>query len=126
MPEPENPTPAIKFPVRPAAGAAPSLSLRRRSVSGTRGPFAISEASAAARESIKALVSATRAPFGPGAQADVSHVAELEKSLRQLELTLAERERLVEENEARLNDRERDLAEMEALLMAREKLAAAS
>src|SRR6187455_1943700 len=101
-----DPTP-IKFPA--ANPSAPgSLSLRRRAAL-TRAPFAMSEAAAAARESIKALVSATRAPFG-GVAPETVKVSELERTLRQLELTLAERERLIEENEARLADQERDLA----------------
>src|ERR1019366_6567122 len=106
----------IRFP------AAPALSLRRRPI--TRSPFEVSEASAAARESIKAVVSATRSPFAGGATN--AQAAELERTLRQLELTLAERERYLADNEARLADRERDLAEIEALLFAREKLAAAA
>jgi hypothetical protein len=115
----------IKFPVRPSS-AAPNLSLPRRRTSATRSPFHVSEASAAARESIKALVSATRAPFSRGAVAEPATIAEIERSLRQLELTLAERERLLAENEARLLERERDVAESEALLIAREQLVAAT
>ena len=119
-------SPQIKFPVaRGTGGAVGSLSLPRRRTA-TRSPFDVSEASAAARESIKAIVSATRAPFvGTGTAAN-SPVAELERSLRQLELTLAERERSITDMEARLADRERDLAETEALLLAREKLINAS
>jgi hypothetical protein len=112
----------IQFPVAKPA-AAPSLTLRRRSA-GARGPFEVSEASAAARESIKAIVSATRAPF-PGGGPPASKVAELERTLRQLEIKLEERERVAADTEARLADRERDLAESEALLVAREKLIAA-
>src|SRR4051812_6781492 len=106
---------------RPGASGGPSLTLPRR-----RSAFAISEASAAARESIHALVTATRAPFGatPGPEHD--RVAELERTLRQLELNLAERERIVGETELRLAERERDVAETEALLVAREKLMAAA
>lgn len=121
MPEPGQ----IRFPgARGSGGAVPALTLRRRPVA-TRSPFAVSEASAAARETIKAVVSATRAPFGSAAPAN-AQAAELERTLRQLELTLAERERAIEEGEARLADRERDVAEAEALLFAREKLLAAS
>src|SRR6185436_17792034 len=118
-----DPTP-IKFPA--ANPSAPgSLSLRRRAAL-TRAPFAVSEATAAARESIKALVSATRAPFGGGGAAEGGKLGDLERALRQLELKLAERENLIEENEVRLADQERNLAELEALLLAREKLIAAS
>jgi hypothetical protein len=54
------------------------------------------------------------------AAAEAAKAAELEKTLRQLELVLAERERAIAEAESRIADRERDLAEMEALLLARE------
>jgi len=121
MPEPAQ----IKFPVPRRSGGAPPLSLPRRRVA-THSPFEVSEASAAARESIKAIVSATRAPHVGGVVSAGAQVAELERSLRQLELTLAERERAVAEAEARLADRERELAETEALLIAREKLTAAA
>src|SRR6185369_17636557 len=99
MPDP-TPTP-IKFPAaNPSAPGA--LSLRRRAAL-TRAPFAVAEATAAARESIKAIVSAaTRPPFGNAAGADSLKLTDLERTLRQLELTLAERERLIDENEARL------------------------
>jgi hypothetical protein len=122
--DPMNESGQIRFPsARGSGGNVPVLSLRRRPVA-TRSPFAVSDASAAARETIKAVVSATRAPFGSAKPNPQS--AELERTLRQLELTLADRERSLEEHEARLADRERDLAEMEALLIAREKLVAAS
>src|SRR3954470_15410809 len=110
----------IKFP-GPKPPPPATLPLRRRS-SLTRSPFEVSEASAAARESIKAIVSATRAPFPSAAGAESARVGELERTLLQLAMTLAERERVLHENESRLADRERDLAEMEALLLAREKL----
>ena len=120
MPEPAQ----IKFPVPRRPVGAPTLSLPRRR-SATRSPFEVSEASAAARESIKAIVSATRVPHD-GAEPAGAQIADLERSLRQLELTLAERERAVAEAETRLADRERELAETEALLIAREKLTAAA
>ncbi len=120
MPDPRP----ITFPGAKPGG--PTLSLRRRTPAATRSPFHVSDASAAARESIRAIVSATRAPFAGPAVVPDGRVQELEKNLRQLEATLAERERQVEESEARLADRERDLAEAEALLIAREKLAAAA
>ena len=89
-------------------------------------PFSVSEASAAARESIRAIVSATKPPMGIRGGAEDARIAELERSLRQLELKLAERERVVQEREARLKEFERELAEAEALLAAREQLVAAS
>src|SRR3954468_8337065 len=113
MPDSEKAPPAIKFPVRPASGPAPTLSLRRRPAGATRSPFAVSEVTAAARESIKGLVTTARPPGGMSTAAQSAQLVELEKTLRQLELTLAERERIVMENEARQADRERDLAEME-------------
>lgn len=126
MSDPYSSSQPIKFPVPKPAAAAPKLALPRRPRrTVTRSPFEIADATAAARESIKALVSATRAPFAPGG-AEATHMVELERTLRQLELTLQERERLITESEARLADRERDLAEAEALLIAREQLAAVS
>ena len=122
MPEPGP----IKFPGGRPVSSVPSLALPRRRAAPTRSPFEASEASVAARESIKAFVSATRSPFGTAEGIEATKVADLERSLRQLELILADRERVMHENEARLADRERDLAEMEALLLAREKLLAAS
>ena len=86
----------------------------------------ISEASVAARQSIQAIVSATRSPFGTPVRLGDSQVADLERSLRNLELKLAERERMIGETEKRLAERERELYELEALLLAREKLLAAS
>lgn len=109
----------IKFPVKNTP--APALTLRRR-LSASRSPFEVSDASAAARESIKSFVSSTRTPWGEPKALSGDRVGELEKSLRQLETLLTERERTVAEAEARLNERERDLAEVEALILAREKL----
>jgi hypothetical protein len=107
-----------KFPVQKAA---PLLALPRRRPS-TRPPFA-DAAAAATRDSINNIMEATRASLAtPGLASQ--QAAELERSLRQLELSLNERQRLITESEARLVDRERDLAEAEALLIAREKLAA--
>ncbi len=109
----------IKFPVKTAQ--TPTLALRRR-LAVSRPPFEVSEASAAARESIKSFVSSTRSPWGETKAITGDRVGELERSLRQLETLLTERERVVTESEARLNERERDLAEIEALILAREKL----
>jgi hypothetical protein len=119
MADPSN----IRFPGKKVETLG-NLSLRRRAE--TVSPFTVSEASAQARESIRAIVSATRPPMGGRSAAEDARVAELERSLRQLELKLAERERLVQEREARLQEFERELAEAEALLAAREQLVAAS
>jgi chromosome segregation ATPase len=121
MPEPSN----IRFPTK-RTDSVGNLSLRRPRAA-TNSPFTVSEATAAARESIRAIVSATRPPIGGrSAVADDGRIAELERNLRQLELKLAERERVVQEREARLREYERELAEAEALLAAREQLVAAA
>jgi beta-phosphoglucomutase-like phosphatase (HAD superfamily) len=121
MPDPSN----IKFPVkRPESAQAGNLSLRRPRPGG-ESPFSVSAASASARESIRAIVTATRPPIGGRAVED-ARIFELEKSLRQLELKLAERERTVQDRETRLKEYERELAEAEALLAAREQLVAAA
>jgi chromosome segregation ATPase len=114
----------IRFPTKRSETIG-NLSLRRGR-SDTNSPFSISDASAAARESIRAIVSATRPPVGVRSGAEDARIAELERSLRQLELKLAERERIVQERESRLKEFERELAEAEALLAAREQLVAAS
>jgi hypothetical protein len=118
MPEPSN----IRFPVKRTESVG-NLSLRRTRA--TTSPFNVTEAMASSRESIRALVSATRPPSG-GRAVDDARAAELEKSLRQLELKLVERERIVQDREVRLRDYEREMAEAEALLAAREQLVAAS
>ena len=114
----------IKFP-RPR-DTLPPLSLpRRRAVSGPAVTNVL-DATAAARESIQAIVAATRSPFGVGPDLSLEKVLELERTLRILERSLAERERLIAETESRLAERERDVAEAEALLLAREHLIAAT
>ena len=114
----------IRFPSKRSESIG-SLSLRRNRTA-TNSPFSVSDASAAARESIRAIVSATRPPVGLSSGAEDARIAGIERSLRQLELKLAERERIVQEREARLKEFERELAEAEALLAAREQLVAAS
>jgi len=119
MPAESDPSaPAPKFPVKNP------LSLPRRVTAraGARSPLELSEASAEARRSIEAIVSATRTPWTGAAPLNPEQATELETSLRLLATRLDERERAVEELEAILSDRQRDLAEMEALLMAREKV----
>jgi hypothetical protein len=118
MAEPSN----IRFPVKRTESVG-NLSLRRTRP--TASPFNVTEAMASSRESIRALVSATRPPSG-GRAVDDARAAELEKSLRQLELKLVERERIVQDREVRLRDYEREMAEAEALLAAREQLVAAA
>jgi chromosome segregation ATPase len=120
---PPKPAPApINFPPPKPNPAHKNLVLRRRRGL-THSPFEVSDTSLAARESIRAVVEATRAPFmGGHPPLDRSQASELEKSLRQLEASLAERERIATEVEMKLADREREMAEMEALLVAREQL----
>lgn len=113
---PEKPVSPIKFPTK--TPVAPALTLRRRR-SQTHSPFEVSEASTAARQSIKKIVSATQTPWGEPKAIDPDGMQELEKNLRQLETMLAERERVVSEAEDRIAEKERDLAEGEALLQAR-------
>jgi hypothetical protein len=116
----------IKFPPPRPRDTAVKLSLPRRRPAQERRPFDALDASAAARESINEIVSATRGPFTGEAYPPPAKLIELERKLRQLELTLAERERVITESETRLADRERDVAELEALLLAREELITAS
>ena len=115
----------IKFPAASSSGNPAPLVLRRRRGL-THSPFEVSETSSAARDTIRAVVEATRSPFGGGPAFDKMQATDLERSLRQLEASLAERERVVADVEVKLSDRERDLAETEALLIAREQLLAAS
>jgi hypothetical protein len=114
----------IRFPTKRTEPVG-NLSLRRGRTD-TNSPFSVSDASAAARESIRAIVSATRPPMGIRGGNEEVRISEIERSLRQLELKLAERERIVQDREARLKEFERELAEAEALLAAREQLVAAS
>ena len=98
MADPSN----IRFPTKKTDSIG-GLSLRRPRPE-TGSPFTVSEATAAARESIRAIVSATRPPLGIRGGAEDARIADLERSLRQLELKLAERERIVQEREARLKE----------------------
>jgi hypothetical protein len=98
MPEPGP----IKFPLR--RDTLPPLILPRRRFVAGRAATNVMDATAAARESIQAIVAATRV----------------------LERSLAERERVIADTESRLAERERDTAEAEALLLAREHLNAAT
>lgn len=114
------PTP-IKFP--PPRPRDPSLALARRRPAISRAPFDALDASIAARESLLAVVSASRSPAAGVSSPDTAKLVALERSLRQLEQSLTDRERLIAENESRLGDRERDVAEFEALLLARDRVA---
>jgi hypothetical protein len=119
MPAETNPSaPAPKFPVKNTLALPRRLAVR----AGARSPLELSEASAEARRSIEAIVSATRTPWTGATPLNPEQAAELETSLRLLATRLDERERAVEELETILADRQRDLAEMEALLIAREKV----
>jgi chromosome segregation ATPase len=81
-----------------------------------------SQATAAARKSIDAIMSSSRAPWGGKAALSGSQVEELEKALRALEAKVGEREMALAEAENKLAERDRALAETEALLQAREKV----
>lgn len=81
-----------------------------------------SQATAAARKSIDAIMSSSRAPWGGKAALSSTQVEELEKALRALEAKVGEREMALAEAENKLAERDRALAETEALLQAREKV----
>jgi len=116
-----NPLPK-KYPAPKPRETAIKLSLpRRRAATGHSSD--VLDASAAARQSINALFSASRTPFNPP---EPSKLLELERTLRQFEQTLTARERVISETETRLAERERDVAETEALLLAREQVINAS
>jgi hypothetical protein len=115
-------TTPIKFPIPKPREQALRLTLRRRRPAASeRTSYDVLDAAAAARQSINEIVAAARGPLNESP--DAEKLIELERALRQLEVTLTERQRAVEETESRLVDRERDVAEMEALLVARENLA---
>jgi chromosome segregation ATPase len=81
-----------------------------------------SQATAAARKSIDAIMSSSRAPWGGKTSLSGLQVEELEKALRALEAKASEREMALAEAENKLAERDRALAETEALLQAREKV----
>jgi chromosome segregation ATPase len=118
------PEPGKSHDNNPSSAPKPLVLRRRRGL--THSPFEVSETASAARETIRAVVEATRSPFSGRPPLGRAQASELERSLRQLEASLAERERTVADLEVRLADRERELAETEALLIAREQLLAAS
>lgn len=110
----------IKFPAKP--GGLKPLVLPRRPSPLQRAQEA-SQATAAARKSIDAIMSQSRPPWG-GERIPLSgsQVESLEKALRALEAKAAEREMALAEAENKLAERDRELAETEALLQAREKV----
>jgi len=81
-----------------------------------------SQATAAARKSIDAIMSSSRSPWGGKAALNGLQVEELEKALRALEAKASVREMALAEAENKLAERDRALAETEALLQAREKV----
>lgn len=111
----------IKFPVRPTGGLKPLVLPRR--VNPLQRAQEASQATAAARKSIDAIMSSSRAPWG-GRAASLSsvQVEELEKALRALEAKVGEREMALADAENKMAEKDRALAETEALLQAREKV----
>jgi chromosome segregation ATPase len=104
----------------PASGGKPLVLPRR--VSPLQRAQEASQATAAARKSIDAIMSSSRAPWGGKASLSGLQVEELEKALRALEAKASEREMALAEAENKLAERDRALAETEALLQAREKV----
>ncbi len=111
----------MKSPIKPTAGGPKPLVLPRRASPLQRAQEA-SQATAAARKSIDAIMSSSRAPWGGKTALSGSQVEELEKALRALEAKVGEREMALAEAENKLAERDRVLAETEALLQAREKV----
>ncbi|MFZ5495011.1 MAG: hypothetical protein ACOZE5_06695 [Verrucomicrobiota bacterium] len=120
-PGPAFPPPGgAKLPVRPAGGLRPLVLPRR--VNPLQRAQEASQATAAARKSIDAIMSASRAPWGGKTALSSTQVEELEKALRALEAKVGEREMALADAENKLAERDRALAETEALLQAREKV----
>ncbi len=109
----------IKFPVKP--GGPKPLVLPRRPSPLQRAQEA-SQATAAARKSIDAIMSQSRPPWGGKPSLSGAQVEGLEKALRELEAKASQREMALAEAENKLAERDRALAETEALLQAREKV----
>src|SRR6188768_1406194 len=121
-PGPAFPPPGgMKSPMKaPVAGGKPLVLPRR--VSPLQRAQEASQATAAARKSIDAIMSSSRAPWGGKTSLNGLQVEELEKALRALEAKASEREMALAEAENKLAERDRALAETEALLQAREKV----
>jgi hypothetical protein len=111
----------LKFPAKAAATTVKPLVLPRRASPLQRAQEA-SQATAAARKSIDAIMSSSRAPWGGKASLTGTQVEELEKALRALEAKVGEREMALTEAENKLAEKDRALAETEALLQARENV----
>lgn len=127
---PAGPAPGPAFPPPTVPGAAPAakptgglrpLVLPRR-VNPLQRAQEASQATAAARKSIDAIMSASRAPWGGKTALSGTQVEELEKALRALEAKVGEREMALADAENRMAEKDRALAEAEALLQAREKV----
>jgi len=111
---------SIKFPAKPSGGLKPLVLPRR--VNPLQRAQEASQATAAARRSIDAIMSSSRAPWGGKNALSSSQVEELEKALRALEAKVGEREMALADAENKLAEKDRALAESEALLQAREKV----
>jgi chromosome segregation ATPase len=111
----------MKAPMKAPSPAGKPLVLPRRASPLQRAQEA-SQATAAARKSIDAIMSSSRAPWGGKSSLNGLQVEELEKALRALEAKASVREMALAEAENKLAERDRALAETEALLQAREKV----
>jgi len=111
----------MKSPMKAPSAAGKPLVLPRR-VSPLQRAQEASQATAAARKSIDAIMSSSRAPWGGKSSLNGLQVEELEKALRALEAKASVREMALAEAENKLAERDRALAETEALLQAREKV----
>jgi septal ring factor EnvC (AmiA/AmiB activator) len=69
---------------------------------------------------IERIVKQTLSPFGDSVTLEKSQIAELQKTLRDMEAQLTEHEQANQELQMQLAERERDLREAEALLHMRE------
>src|SRR5690606_20397733 len=106
------PPTSIKFPAKPTSSLRPLVLPRR--VNPLQRAQEASQATAAARRSIDAIMSSSRAPWsGKGAGLSSSQVEELEKALRALEAKVGEREMALADAENKLAEKDRALAETE-------------
>lgn len=110
----------MKFPVKTTGGIKPLVLPRR--VNPLQRAQEATQATAAARKSIDAIMSASRAPWGGKTSLSGQQVEELEKALRALEAKVGEREMALADAENKLAEKDRALAEAEALLQARESV----
>lgn len=123
VPAPSFPPPGggIKFAAKAPTGGLKPLVLPRR-VNALQRAQEATQATIAARKSIDAIMSASRAPWGGKTSLSGAQVEELEKALRALEAKVGEREMALADAENKLAEKDRALAETEALLQAREKV----